>query len=49
MVHGQQDNVLCSGAGGCAFEGSEKENYFDISKVCSLRCTKTIDNFKGKD
>lgn len=42
--------VLCSGAGGgCALEGSGKENYWYISKVYYLRCTKIISNFKGKD
>lgn len=51
MVCGQQNNnvVLCSGAGGCAFKGSGKENYMDVSKVYYLRCTKIISNFKRKD
>ena len=50
MECGQKYNnvVSCSGAGGCGFEGSGKEYYSDISKICFLRCTKTIDNFKDR-
>lgn len=39
MVFKEPDNNegfcgLRSGAGTCTFEGSRKENYFDISEVC---------------
>lgn len=40
--------VSRSGAGLLCLEGSGKEYYSDNSKVCFLRCTKTIDNFKDK-
>ena len=50
MVCGQKDNneVLCSGARDCVFQGSAKQDYSDISEVCYFRCIKT-DNLKGKD
>ena len=35
--------------GGCAFQGSGKENYSDLLKVCYLRRTETTGNFRGKD
>lgn len=35
--------VSCSGACCCVFRRSGKENYSGISKVCYLRCLRTID------
>ena len=42
------DVVSCFGADCCVFEGPGKEDYANITKVCYLRCTNTMDNFKIK-
>ena len=46
MVCGEEVTMKCyavSRLGGCAFKGSGKENYSDISKVCYPRCIRTMD------
>lgn len=35
-----------SGAHNCTLEESGRENYFDISKIHYLRCTKTMYKFR---